>query len=295
MNEPFRLLILALSPESKPFSQWMAKLRKEWPKAETGFVNQPISLFQKLTEARHHPDQLLVHSIGNAATYLAAFCLPRSVPLIGSGIAESEFPWNRWLQNRLTAVLSPAGTKERPDRPQRNEYPIWCFGDWTSISGIREVLWSFTMIRLAGWNCRLHLFGKGCWQSTLREFSDLASTGSEIEFHDCLPDSFSNLYKPAFIFCPQINNIPDWLNPVVSQIPILCSGKSVANSEKSKGKEHLVSIAWKPAKLAKKAMDILSERHSAGDTFRVPVQLDPGWNEADCYKEIWRAKGLVAA
>jgi|GEM_PF-5070187 len=293
IDEQCRLLILGSSRLETQKNEVLAA-DAGWSRVESASLEQPGAFLKSLARSTREHDGLFVHGLGPVPTYLAAWLLPRSVPIIASGLGESEFFWNRWLRQRVSAFwdrpepAAPAGATDA------REFSLWGFGDWTSRAGIREILWAFTMIRITGWKCRLHLFGQGPWQATLRNFANLASTGAQIEFHPCYPDQLAGRPLPALVFAPQPQNVPDWLVDSLGETEVLTSAKSPTLAS-AKAAPRLVPVAWKPAVMAASAMRVLARCRESNSTLGAQVPESIRWNQAACYRAIRRHLNRICA
>ncbi len=116
----------------------------------------------------------------------------------------SQSSLTKVLAKRATAQIHfPTPQSDKGFLPLGPGFQLVCLADMVAGSGALEVLWAYSMVRLAGWPCTLWMAGEGPLLEEYQQFARLASVPEGIHF---LPHfrSFANLpVDPDLVLVPR--------------------------------------------------------------------------------------------
>lgn len=250
-------------------------LAKEWRKAfchlpsgafaiDWMFLSRPFEFWRKRNALLFSGQPVQVLSLGWFSTILSHYLLPANISQIPTTPLSRDSLFIAPILKRCTAQIGlpsiPGKRKDSVLVPPG--FQLVCIADMVAGSGAMEVLWAFTMVRLAGWPCTLWMAGEGPLLEEFRSFANLASIPEDIRF---VPDFRSENSLPA--------------NPDVILLPspdLRCEDQHLVESSKNRitsrtteptakneaittPKTNVFSIPWKPHQICRVIMECLSQ------------------------------------
>ena len=250
-------------------------LAKEWRKAfcdlplgafaiDWMYLSRPFEFWRKRNSLLFSGKPVQVLTLGWFSTVVSHYLLPSNISQIPTTPLSQDSLFIAPIVKRCTAQIRlPSIPAKRNDSVLVPPgFQLVCFADMVAGSGAMEVLWAFTMVRLAGWPCTLWMAGEGPLLEEFRSFANLASIPEDIRF---VPNFRSENSLPAN---PDVVLLPS-TDLLLEDLPYMDSSKTRITSRNSEPpgktdaitttKTNLFSIPWKPHQICRVIMDCLSQ------------------------------------
>lgn len=224
-----------------------------------------MDLWRKKNKICRKDQPVLVISLGWLSTVLTNLWLPGNIPMIPANLVSQDDPFIAASLKRSVAKIrhpnSPLEQKHSPLVP--GGFQLVCLADMVAGSGALEVLWAFTMVRLAGWPCTLWMAGEGPLLEEYQAFANLASLPDDIRFVPDFRSVDSIPSNPDLVLAPS-RGLRWQKSPAfgssITQITATKNGHQTEADPPLKTNGKVISVIWKPHHICRVIMDSLSQR-----------------------------------
>ena len=247
-----QICVISDSPSCRLAIEW----RKAFTELESGafeihwaFLSRPWTLWRTRNKILLSDTPIQAIAIGWLSSVLTCSWLPKKNPLILAGIVNQDAPFIPSIIKRCTALIQLPSKKKGNSHliTPSSGFQLVCRADMVAGSGVLEVIWAFTMVRLAGWPCTLWIAGEGPLLDEFRIFAKLASIHEDIRFLPGFRNGENFPTIPDILLMPSQD--PSCVNfPEFRLSKILVTAKNVEDSTNTSPNcfTPTITIPWKP-------------------------------------------------